>query len=114
MELKYNIGDEVFVKGIVRSVRVEKGHEHNDTDVIYTVAIGESYNSATRMDELEDDLQPSVNSGVPTSELRNLYKEMGEFMYYKDKKGEPITNVLDSCRTMLLDVIEAYERGDKE
>lgn len=109
MELKYNIGDEVFVKGVVKSIKVEKGYGDN-IDIVYNLSIPGAYQSAVRITELEDDIQASVNSGVPISELRNLYKEMGTIMCLKDKNGEPVTNVLDSCRTMLLDVIESYGR----
>lgn len=112
MELKYNIGDEVFVKGTVKSIKVEKGCG-DKIDIIYNLSIPGAYSSAVRITELEDDIHGSVDSGVPTSELRNLYKEMANVMRVKDKNGDPVTNVLDSCRVMLLDVIEAYERKSK-
>lgn len=91
MKTKYDVGDEVLIKAAVVAIVI------TGDCTVYNLKLPDSVYPTSSISEYENDIR-SNNSVVPISELRNLYKKMGN----------------DRCREMLLDVIESYDvKGDK-
>lgn len=103
METKYNIGDKVLIEGEITSINANA--YDNAVQIDYDLIVRDGLGRKT-LTQCEREIIGKENDGrVPIEALKDLYGRMVNKMVIIDGKS----NIMDTCKALLMEVIEEYD-----